>query len=88
MIHEVTVPLDKGWEAGCAWLFEKLGEKYTDAGRSKSGPDTPGYMTTHSDIEDSEYLWDVCYDPGPGEFRFMIKPKDVAILFKLTFGGA
>lgn len=88
MIHEVAIPLDKGWEDGCTWLFEQLGEKFTDAGRSTRGPDTPGYLTTHSDIESSPFGWDVCYDPGPGMFRFMIKDRDVALIFKLTFGGA
>lgn len=88
MIHEVEVPLDKGWEEGCAWLFDRLGEKYTDAGRSKAGPNTPGYMTTHSDIESSAHGWDVCYDPGRNIFRFMIKDLDLALMFKLTFGGA
>ena len=87
-IHYIRIPLENGWDEPAEWLIERLGAKYTDAGRSTRGPDSPGYYTAAEDIIAAPEQWDVCYDPGTHCFIFMIQPKDVALLFKLTFGGA
>lgn len=86
---EVGVPWDRGWEEPAQWLIDRVGEKFTDAGRGKNGPDTPGYLTRHEDIEASPYGWDVCFLPDPEKYHFVfiIKDPQVAMLFKLTFAG-
>lgn len=86
VIHVVEVDWRTGWEEAAQWLTDRLGDKFTDAGRSRIGPDTPGYITEHQDIIDSDKGWDVCFKP-PDTFLFMIKDRDTAMLFKLTFGG-
>jgi hypothetical protein len=90
VIHDVMVPLDRGWKDAAQWLTERIGEKYT-----KSSPMSVyipslkpvGYKTTRQDIEDSLFQWDCCFEPATFEYRFMIKDAATAMLFKLTWGG-
>ena len=84
MIYEVAISLDKGWQTASHWLTERLGPKYLGAPLAKKGQ---VYFVAGDDLESSDLAWDVSYKAGLGVFKFRIKDRDAALLFKLTFGG-
>lgn len=87
-IHTVEVPLDgEIIEAAQIWLTKHLGHKAQMARPLKDfQSDTVGFDPTL--IFTTEHKWDAYVDPSSLKSFFLIKDNsEIAMLFKLTFGG-
>lgn len=89
VIHRIEVPIStEVIKDANEWLRAKLGESAMMARPTKDvlGNRPPAYDPTH--LFCSEYLWDAYVDPTSFKAFFQIKGNDdIALLFKLTFGG-
>lgn len=89
VIHKIEVPVSAAVAKDASdWLRARLGESAIMARPTKdivegqSLPYDPTYLFC------SEYLWDAYVDPSEFKAYFQIKGNDdIAVLFKLTFGG-
>ena len=87
-IHTIEVPTDNYQlvEDASAWLTERLGEPpWKDKPRTAEEPSLSWDPTL---LLREEYSWDAYVNPADFRAFFRIKNHDdVALLFKLTFGG-
>lgn len=88
IIHTIEVPTDDydRIEDASAWLAERLGEpSWKSKPQFSEGAPSP---FDPSLLETADYDWDAYVNPADFRAYFRIKGhNDVALLFKLTFGG-